>query len=53
MFKRLIGYDVCLNIEYGFRVNDGYSIKGELVNGEEGNLISCEVYEVGVKVRVS
>lgn len=52
-FKRFIPYHVSFNIQYGFTVNDGYTIKAELVNPDQPNLITSEVYEVPVKVTVT
>lgn len=52
-FKRFIPYHVSFDIQYGFTVNDGYTIKAELVNPDQPNLITLEVYEVPVKVTVT
>lgn len=52
-FKRFIPYHVSFIIQYGFTINDGYTIKAELVNPEQPNLITSEVYEVPVKVTVT
>lgn len=52
-FKRFIPYHVSFDIQYGFTVNDGYTIKAELVNPDQPNLITSEVYEVPVKVAVT
>ena len=52
-FKRFIPYHVSFDIQYGFTVNDGYTIKAELVNPDQPNLITSEVYEVPVKVTVT
>lgn len=52
-FKRFIPYHVSFNIQYGFTVNDGYTIKAELVNPDQPNLITSEVYEVPVRVTVT
>lgn len=52
-FKRFIPYHVSFNLQYGFTVDDGYSIKAELVNPDKPNLVVSEVYEVPVVVTVS
>lgn len=52
-FKRFIPYHVSFIIQYGFTINDGYTIKAELVNPEQPNLITSEVYEVPVRVTVT
>lgn len=52
-FRRFIPYHVSFNIQYGFTVNDGYAIKAELVNPDQPNLITLEVYEVPVMVTVT
>lgn len=52
-FTRFIPYHVSFTIDYGFVVNDGYSIKAELVNPDQPNLVTSEVYEVPVLVTVT
>lgn len=52
-FTRFIPYHVSFNIDYGFTINDGYSIKAELVNPDQPNLITSEVNEVLVRVIVT
>lgn len=52
-FKRFIPYHVSFKLNYGFTVDDGYSIRAELVDPSQPNLIQSEVYEVPVRVIVT